>query len=213
MPQSAPSYELKLYPIDNDYIACLDTSSSTAEQSKKFHRVETVIILDRSGSMGRSVYKIIHSVLPKFFDLLSYDPETVITLIAFESSTTVQQIKVGDFLSTKMFSAGGTSMAPAVTELHKLFEQFRDQNVTSLRLLTISDGEVYDQQETKELGDKLAGLAASCNISVNSQAVRLFTSRSQPDTTALCSLLQLNNVQRCQMLDVGAQKHHEKIAR
>ncbi|CAG9811640.1 unnamed protein product [Chironomus riparius] len=205
-------YEIKLYPIEDDFIACLDTTNILDSAQKIHSKVETVVIIDRSGSMGRSVYKIVHSVLPKFFEYLSYDPETLVNVIAFESKTVVHKVKVGDFKDFKMFSAGGTSMAPAVTELHTLFEEFKS-TVTSLRIITISDGEVFDQYETKELGDKLAEFAGKCNISVNSQAVRFFTSRAQPDTTALCSLLQLNNVDKCQMIDVGAQKHHDKIAR
>lgn len=205
-------YEIKLYPIENEFIACIDTTNIHSSLEKVNSKVETVVILDRSGSMGKSVYKIVHSVLPKFFEYLSYDPETVINLIAFESRTVVHKIKVDEFKDFKMFSAGGTSMAPAVTELQKLFEEFQS-SIKSLRIVTISDGEVFDQQETKELGDKLAEFAGKCNISVNSQAVRFFTSRAQPDTTALCSLLQLNNIDKCQMIDIGAQKHHEKIAR
>lgn len=211
-PTPDPKYEIKVYPIEDEFIACLDTTAYQKLSNVKDVKVETVIVLDRSGSMGNSVYKIIHSVLPKFFEFLSYDPDTIINLIAFECQTTVHKIRVADFKDTKLFCAGGTCMAPAVSELQKLFEEFQSK-VISLRLLTISDGEVSDQKETKELGDKLAEFAGKCNISVNSQAVRLFTSRAQPDTTALCSLLQLSNVDKSQMVDIGAEKHHDSIAK
>lgn len=205
-------YNIKLYPVENEFIACLDTTNAENSKRNKNSRVETVVILDRSGSMDQSVYKIVHKILPKFFENLSYDPDTTVHLIAFESTTKVHKIKVGDFKDMKMFSAGGTLMAPAVAELHKLFEHFQS-TVTSLRILTISDGMVEDQQQTKELGGKLAEFAEKCNISVNSQAVRFFTSYAQPDTTALCSLLQLNDVNKPQMIDVSAIKHHDKIAK
>lgn len=103
-------------------------------------------------------------------------------------------------------------MSPAVTELHKLFEQFNKTKVNALRILTISDGEIFDQALTKEFGDKLAEFAAHCNISTNSQAIRYFTSRCSPDTTAICSLLQLNNVERSKLTDVKAKNDAEKIA-
>lgn len=209
---SSSLYELKLYPLENDYIGCLDTTNVKYFSEKMNSRVETVIIIDRSGSMGNSVYKITHKILPKFFENLSYDPETVINLICFESSAKLHKIKVCDFENTPMFSGGGTAMAPAVAELHKIFEEFQS-SVTSLRILTISDGEIFDPEETKNLGDNLASFAAKCNISVNSQAVRFFTSYAQPDTTALCSLLQLSNVDKSQMIDVCAEKHHDKAAK
>ena len=205
-------YEIKLYPIENEFLACLDTRQGQESSEQVESKIETVVILDRSGSMGESVENIVNNVLPKFFELLSYDPETVIYLIAFETSTKVHKIKVGDFIKFRMFCEGCTSMAPAIAELHKLFEEFQ-ASVKSLRIVTISDGEVDDQAATKELGDKLAEYAGKCNISVNSQAVRYFTSKDQPDTTALCSLLQLNNIGNCQMIDVKEEKSHEDIAK
>ncbi|KAG5666642.1 hypothetical protein PVAND_014658 [Polypedilum vanderplanki] len=205
-------HELKIYALEGEFIASVELKNQDSIQ-KKPKKVETVVILDRSGSMGNSVYKIVHSILPKFFELLSYDPESSFHLIAFESRTKLHKIKIDDLKNFKMFSAGGTQMAPAVEELHKLFTEFNDQNVKALRVLTVSDGEVWDQTETKNLGDKLAEHASKMNISVNSQAVRFFTSRAQPDTTALCSLLQLNNVEKSKLTDVGAQKHHDKIAK
>ncbi|CAG9811641.1 unnamed protein product [Chironomus riparius] len=198
-------YEIKLYPIEKEFLACLDTRKGQESSEQVDSKIETVVVLDRSGSMGESVEMIVNNVLPKFFELLSYDPETIINLIAFETSTKVHKIKVGDFIKFRMFCEGCTAMAPAVEELYKLFEQFQS-NVKSLRIVTISDGEVNDKKATKDLGDKLAEYAGKCNISVNSQAVRFFTSNAQPDTTALCSLLQLNNIGNSQMIDIKEEK-------
>ncbi|KAL7014465.1 hypothetical protein ACKWTF_015943 [Chironomus riparius] len=213
MPQTmddSPNYSsnIKLYPIDNRFIACLDTTNAKT-QSKS--NLETVVILDQSGSMGDSVANIVNNVLPKFFEILSYDPETVINLITFESSTRLYKLKVKEFHNVELFSLGGTYMSPAVSMLLSLFKEFQF-SVSGLRILTISDGDVYDQEETKVLGDKLAGFASKCNILVNSQAIRFFT-YGQPDTTALCSLLQLNNVEKSQLTDIEAGKPHEDIAR
>lgn len=204
-------YEIKLYPIEDGFLACLDTTTSHEDDQIK-SKIETVVILDRSCSMRDSVANIVNNVLPKFFELLLYDPDIIIYLIAFESITKLHKIKVGEFIEFPMGCEGCTLMAPAVAELHKLVEQFKS-SVTSLRIVTISDGEVHDHAATKELGDKLAEFAAKCTISVNSQAVRFFTSRAQPDTTALCSLLQLNNVKSSQMIDIQAWKPYEEIAK
>lgn len=203
-------HEIKLFPIDNKFMGFLNINN--IQNTIKQCSVETVVILDQSGSMGDSVYNIVHNVLPKFFEFLSYDPEMVISLIAFESNSELYKIKVGNFKKFELYDAGGTNMAPAVSKLHELFEEFQS-SVSSLRILTISDGEVFDQPKTKELGDKLAEFAAKCSITVNSHTVRFFTSSQQPDTTALCSLLQLNNVNKCQMVDINGYNHFNEIAR
>jgi len=205
-------YEIKLYPIEKEFIAFLDTVNIKNFSNNTKAKVETVVILDQSGSMEDSVEHVVNSVLPKFFELLSYDPEDVINLILFEEFAEVVKLNVKYFNDFEVISAGGTSMATAVAQLHKLFEEFQ-YSVSTLRILTISDGEVDDKQETRELGDKLAEFAGKCNIAVNSQAVRHFSSQEQPDTTALCSLLQLNNVDKCKMIDIKANKPHDEIAR
>lgn len=142
------SYKLNIYPVNNEFIASIDTSSNQNLEQKN---VETVIILDKSGSMGLSVIKIIRKILPKFFEILKYDPEQEINLIAFESQTEVFKIKVKEFNDYKMFCGGGTAMAPAVTELRTLFEGFKGK-IDSLRIMTVSDGEIFDQNDTKALG-------------------------------------------------------------
>ena len=137
--------ELKIYQLDSDSIASIDIPDN--ENSPQ--HVETVVIVDRSGSMGKSVYKIVHSILPHFFENLSYESEQEFYFIAFESATYMEKIKIGDLKEKKIFSAGGTHMKPAVVELRKLFEEFKEKNVDSVRILTISDGEIFDPGEKK----------------------------------------------------------------
>jgi len=204
--------EIHLYPIEDKFIAFLDIPNTKSSSNIANSSVETVVILDRSGSMGGAVPYIVNYILPRFFKLLSYDPETIINLITFESKAQVFKIKVQYFGNIPIFCGGQTFMAPAVFGLHKIFESFQS-NVTSLRILTISDGEVFDQQETSNCGSALAEYAGKCNISVNSQAVRFFTSRAQPDTTALCSLLQLNNIGNCRLIDIQAGMSHDVIVK
>lgn len=205
---SSSSHVVKIYPFDGEFIASFNYKDDNPSTST----LETVIILDRSGSMGNSVQKIVQKVLPEFFYNLQYDRKTVISLIAFECQTTLHKIMIGDLNRNTMRCAGGTNMAGAVENLERLFKVFKTKSVNFLRILTISDGEIFDGIETKKLGDKLAEYAARCNISVNSQAVRLFTSYSQPDTTALCTLLRLNNVEKSNLLDIASDKSHYEIA-
>lgn len=140
MAQSNP-IELKIYRLLNEFLGCI----VLREHHQITKKVETVIILDRSGSMGSSVQKLVNSVLPKFFSKLTYDSETVFNLIAFESQTVLHKIKIGALPSVQMVDGGCTFMSPAVKKLHELFEEFKCKNVGAVRILTISDGEIVDQ--------------------------------------------------------------------
>ena len=83
-------------------------------------------------------------------------------------------------------------------------------NQTCFRILTISDGEVWDQTETLQ---KASEFAAKINgkFSINSQAIRFFTSSSQPDTTALSSVLQLNTVGKPTLIDIDSSQDDNEI--
>ena len=138
--KSLSSHVLKVYPFDSEFIASFDYKDDKPSTSG----LETVIILDRSGSMGRSVQKIMKCVLPQFFNNLHYDPKTVISIIAFECKTTLHKIMIGDLKRNTMKSAGGTNMAGAVENLERLFKSFQARSLNFLRILTISDGEVFE---------------------------------------------------------------------
>jgi hypothetical protein len=79
-------------------------------------------------------------------------------------------------------------------------------------VLTISDGQVGDQKETEKTAASFVAFCKSRSFAINSQAVRLFTSESQPDTTALCSLLQINNVTKSKLTDISTKESNEVIA-
>lgn len=199
-----PSYEIKLFPVEDEYIGCFDARNTEFSSERKRTHVETIIILDRSGSMWGSIKKFVNEILPKFFENLKYDYEAPVTFITFEDIVEVHKLKVGDFKTIDINAGGDERLALAVNELHKIFEQFESSG-SAFRILTISDGAIGDRQDAIETSGKLAQYAAKCNISVNSHAVRLFTSRSQPDTEALCSLMQLSNVEKSKMVDINSE--------
>lgn len=171
----------------------------------------TVVIVDRSGSMGNYVAKMVNDVLPIMFKKLSYDPKTLIHLITFDSQVEYLNIQVEDLKDQEMQCRGQTYMAGAVLELQlKLFGSF-DPSLP-VRVLTVSDGAIHDQYQVTIAGDNVAKMVSESTFRINSQAVRLFTSYMQPDTTALCSLLQLNNTTLCKLLDIEANIMAEDMA-
>ena len=81
---------------------------------------------------------------------------------------------------------------------------------TCFRILTISDGDVMYQKETLQIASEFAAKIKG-KYSINSQAVRFFTSSSQPDTTALSSVLQLNTVKKSTLIDIDSHQDDNKI--
>lgn len=189
--------ELNLYPVDGQYVAELNvpTTSNTVSQPLK---TETVIILDRSGSMGDAVERIVRKVLPKFFKNLQYRDSDSFHLIAFDDEVEYYEVKINELKVFDMSARDGTYMYEAVCRLSELLHMFQQKNVELVRILTISDGEISDSKETIRGADKLATFAKTLNISINSQAVRWY---GKADTQALCCLLQLNNVTKSNMAE------------
>lgn len=207
----ADFYEMKLHPLEDEFIGVMDISKLPLSSSKV--KCETVVILDRSGSMGQNVERIARNILPKFFEKLNYKSDEIIHLITFDSVIEYYNLTVGNFVDFEIQCQGCTYMKGAVEKLHELMGTFGKKKVDATRILTISDGEIGDQHETKEYSDELASFIKQFNFSINSQAVRFFTSSyGQPDTTALCCLLQLNNTSESNLLDISFQESFDDLA-
>lgn len=190
--------ELNLYPVDGQYVGELNVPNSS--NNKANLKTETVIILDRSGSMGDAVERIVRQVLPKFFANLQCQASDSFHLIAFDDEIEYYELKIEELSNFDMCARDGTYMYETVTKLSELFQIFHDKNVELLRILTISDGEIADTKETIRAADRLAKFVKKFNMSVNSQAVRWY---GKADTTALCCLLQLNNVTKSNLVESG----------
>jgi hypothetical protein len=198
--------ELSLYPNGTGYIGkfILDNTKSINNVDQLLIskvNVSTIVILDRSGSMGNSVPRFVNQILPQIFECLEYSDDQIIHLVTFNTSATHYKLSVGALKTFSIRCQGMTNMAPGVTLLTSLIRNDLPEDCHALRLLTISDGEVSDQDDVQNNASKLASLIKN-DFMINSQAVRLFTSSSQPDTRAVSSLLQLNNSSNVHLLDL-----------
>lgn len=195
--------ELLLYPNDDEYVGKLILPKELPGlTSKKTQHADiaTIIILDRSSSMDEQVERFVNTILPNIFQTLNYPPDEQIYLITFDTITELINVNVSQLSDMQIFCRGCTQMAPAVAELGRLILQELGDKYEAYRILTISDGEVGDSSKTQENASNVAkGLKDKM---INSQAVRLFTSDWQPDTRALSSILQVNNVNNVTLLDV-----------
>ena len=215
---SYPSLKLDMYQNNDSYLGIINVPKNDIKENYSFKNPpKLVIILDTSGSMDQNLDRLMQTIIPNFIKNI-YDryPKYRITLITFSDKGDAKVYK-GDanYLSKiKEIKAGGcTFMHDAVEVLYKLI--FTKQiNKNLIRLLTISDGELHDQEETMESADKLKKLIQERNIVVNSNAIRLFTSSEQPDTRGLSSMLQLSTIIGNQMLlDIDCRQPDQDICK
>ena len=178
------------------------------ENTKAKENIELVFIVDRSGSMSSSYPKIFNKIIPLLLDKLHYPENKDVHYITFESKTEYRNIKKSTFINSTEGASGGTSMKGVFKELEKVIT---NENV-SYRILTLSDGDLFDSKETSncasEFYNKIKG-----KFRINSQAIRFFSSNyANPDTLGLASVIQLNNVNQATLLDINASDDESLIA-
>ena len=196
---------LKVYKSGNGYIGKLETSKMAPNKSGK--DLTFIVILDVSGSMGQTVPKFINIILPNLLQKLDITNE--INLITFSDDA---QLFYGDynfFAILEMKSYGCTYMNKAIDALEKIFLQIPQK--ANIRILSVSDGELHDQEETMKKASELYNKYKEYFI-VNSQAVRLYTSSTEPETKGMSSLMQFNNVTESKLIDIDAYKDLYGIA-
>ena len=192
----------------NEFIGTVQIEKTSNNQQNP-SLLQTVIILDRSGSMGPNVARVVNEILPRFLSKLFYDSNQVIHLITFDTDTELFSTSVKMLETLKIASRGGTLMMQAVIKLQELLETF--DYIKPIRLLTISDGQVHDRVNVQSAANELVEFLKNHDFSINSQAVRLFTGVNQPDTTALASLLQLNNTTTSFLVDISSSEANDEI--
>lgn len=219
MSSSSIPHTLKVYPCGGQgYIGKLDyaplaTTASAAPISSPTASVHTIVVLDRSGSMGNNVERLVNRVLPQLFERLQYAAQDPITLFAFDNEARTVESTVQELKQVRMVAGGATHMSTALHCLNSwLHERVRQHDRRPIRVLTISDGDVHDMSEVLALAPQIAAYIRQSELVVNSQAVRLFTSSGQPDTRAVASVLQLNTMSASTLVDMVAHASETVLA-
>ncbi|ORX59952.1 hypothetical protein BCR36DRAFT_579404 [Piromyces finnis] len=201
---------LKAYKSNNGYIGKINISELETTMKQKAD-VKFFVILDRSGSMRHSVRKFVNLILPKILIKLNMT-EVDIDLITFDDYSEIYTGNMTYFKNLDIDCRGGTHMACAIEDLkvllNKLIIQNKKQNI---RILTLSDGDLFDQSETLNLASSLY-LDIKDNFIINSQAIRFFTSSCEPDTRGLSSMLQFNTLSNPYLIDIDSADGVERIA-
>ncbi len=161
---------------------------------EQLNKGEFILILDISGSMGDYVNEIITKVMPKVFELLKYPENKKFYFIGFESDIHYYEMTKKDFLNSKMDCLGGTSMQKVPLTLEKVLEKI--PTYSNINILTLSDGEIEDQNETENNAESLFLRLNGRYNNINSKSI-LFMSNddSEPDTRALCSLVRFSSLE------------------
>ena len=198
--------ELKIYKSGNGYIGKLDTSKMNSNKSNNQDLI-FIIILDVSGSMGQTVQRFVNIILPNLLQKL--DIKNDINLITFSNDVKLYKGDSVYFSKMEINAYGCTYMNNTIDELEKIFS--KTKNKTTIRILSVSDGELHDQEETVEKASNLYTKFKD-NFIVNSQAVRLYTSSSEPETKGMSSLMQFSNTTEPKLIDIKADKDLFEIA-
>ena len=170
----------------------VEINGDSSKKSTLSSNCEFIFVMDISGSMGGYVNQILTNVFPRVYDKLNFPENKTIHLLTFESSVARYSYNKNDFRNSGICDAGGTYMSKIPIELENILNNFNSDK--SICLLTLSDGVIDDQHETQKNAANLANKINGRFSKLNSQAIRFMSSNyAQPDTRALCSLLQLNS--------------------
>ena len=121
--------ELEIYPNNAFYLGKIKINEDLIKESSSFLDLETIIILDRSGSMGSSTYDIVKKILPKFFQKLGYSEQEKINLITFSQFTEQFEGNYEEISKSNVYCLKETFLLPALRKLYSLIEYSKKKNL------------------------------------------------------------------------------------
>jgi hypothetical protein len=198
--------QLEVYPCMDSFVGKFVLAHEIKEKRSNEMRgaPQTVVILDRSGSMCKEVGRITTKLVPAALRKLGYEENDRIVFITFDYVGECVEKSVADLALHNIDCRGDTQMAKGLAELISYFPKLKPD--APLRILVISDGEVCDKDAVLVLADKLSAMFTSVGFAVNAQGYRWFTSNSQPDTSALACVLKFNTIGAVMLQDIDARK-------
>ncbi|ARF10430.1 hypothetical protein Hokovirus_1_309 [Hokovirus HKV1] len=196
---------LNINKILNDYRCQINIEN--VENNNSVTTAELIIIIDSSGSMGNNTQYLCEKILPNMILKLGYNLiNDKHHIIDFNNSTRYRIMTAAELIKNPIFSGGCTYIAPTLKELEKIIQQ--DQNKV-YRVLVISDGDVHDMDKIIESSNITSLTLKSYCMDVH--CVRYFTSSSHPDTRALATFLQLNTINKGNLIDINSKLPNDTI--
>jgi len=196
---------MKLYKINDKYV-CKFTETkqddsheeitTTAHLEKDY---EFICILDVSWSMGNHAIHMINKIIPNIMRKIG---KRKVTLITFATESQLTKMSISQLEKVVKIEQGCTYMAPAIKLLSDHMKPGK-----SYKIMALSDGVLHDQENTVSKIGKIN----NDDKTINTQAVRLYTSSFDPDVRGLAGIMNLNNSGKTNMIDVNANNDDQSI--
>ena len=184
---------MKLYKINNKYV-CKFTETKQAEKDYEF-----ICILDVSWSMGDQAKRMVTRIIPNIMRKIG---KKEVTLITFSNESQLTKMSISQLENIVTIKQGGTYITPAIKLLSNHMKQGK-----SYKIMVLSDGDLHDQENTVSEILKIN----NTDKTINTQAVRLYTSSSHPDVRGLAGIMNLNNSGKTNMIDINENNDNESI--
>ena len=194
-PQNEKQLKCTIYRNEgmNEYIYKLDVNIPNLDPP------EFIIIVDKSGSMGSAFNEIISRTIPEVLNSLGYGNRKV-HLITFDNDVRYSSISKSELQNSKSSSGGKTFCAKSYDILETILNNLKEK-CNNFRILIITDGKLFDQEDTKKKGELLYEKYKN-SFKINSQCIRLCSkSEALADTGGIVSFLKFNNVKRCDLVN------------
>ncbi len=168
--------------------SCEDEDMIVAQEIKiavSSYVPEFVIIMDVSGSMQDVINNYIKTIIPGVLSNLNYRTK-IVTLITFATNSQVYNYNINQFKSSNINSGGTTLVSEAFQNLKSYFSKF--SNKKSLRILTISDGQIFDKDSAITIINDIYSTYYG-KFPINSRCVRV--GNVEADTRIFLNILRL----------------------
>ena len=207
------SYNLIVHKNDgmNDYI--IEMTLTKLDKNIFHEQIEFIMILDVSGSMSSYVHNLVSKIIPTGLNLLNYGDNNLIHLITFQTFVKLYEMTVGQLKNdTSIIGNGTTNMA----DVYKFVKSVLDNNSTkkNYRILVLSDGMIWNQEETKKQAEILKNYLDGTDYSISVGSIRYNSGSDQADTRAISSVLMLNtDISKTRVLtEVNSFDSNEKVS-
>jgi hypothetical protein len=188
--------QIKFHKTFDGYLAKINIPPTVVKHSTDNKQPDFVLLVDKSGSMGQNVGRIINKILPQTLKMLGYQDSNKIHIIAYDNFASYYHTYIKFLTDAKIGASGGTNLAPGLKKLESIISNLSK----NIRLLHISDGQIFDIKESIRVSE-LINTKITNKRQINSQAIRYMTG-GEPDTRGLSSTLKFGNVMKSQLKDI-----------
>ena len=190
METSTSLKRVEIYKGIDNIIGKLKINFSLNSKNISFNTLGTIILLDKSNSIGSSTYIITRKILPQLFSKLNYTSKEKIFFITFSDYSQIIETIIENIINLDVDCEGKTNLIPALSDLSKILEK---GNYTKFRILIFTDGDFNDEELINYKLENILSLIEHFKLKVNLQIFKIISDKIQ-NSKGLLSLLQISNI-------------------